>query len=73
MKLAIFALSALTSTALAADRDFDRTLSTSNTPNISVATSSGHIHLHPGNDTQIHIKAHVKANQNNGWFSGQFQ
>ena len=70
MKLAILTL-ALTATAFAAtERNFDRTLSASNAPNISVSTPSGKIHLHPGNDTQIHISAHIRANQNNGWFSG---
>ena len=64
------ALTLATTTAFAADRNFDRTLPVGNSPNVAISTSSGFIHLHPGNDNQIQIKAHVKANQNNGWFSG---
>ncbi|NYF80187.1 DUF4097 family beta strand repeat-containing protein [Granulicella arctica] len=62
------ALTLTTATAFATDRTFDRTLSVSSTPNVSVSTGSGNIHLHPGSDSQIHIIGRIHAN-NNGWFS----
>jgi DUF4097 and DUF4098 domain-containing protein YvlB len=57
---------AITPFALAADKDFDRTLSTSATPSVHVNTGSGYIHLKPGNDNQVHIHGRVHAN--NGFF-----
>ena len=61
-------LTLVATSAFAADRNFDRTLSTSSSPNVSVSTSSGYVHVKPGNDNQVHIMAHVHANQG-GWFS----
>lgn len=55
-------------TALAADSNFDRTLNVSGSPNVSVSTGSGYIHLNPGSGTQIHIVAHVRSSH--GWMSG---
>jgi hypothetical protein len=51
------------STVAFADSQFDRTLNVSSQPDLYVATGSGNIHIHPGNDTQIHIVGHVHA----GW------
>lgn len=65
-KLLIAATLALTTSAFAADRSFDRTLTVNSAPNLSVSTGAGSIHLHPGSDTQVHITAHLHAS--NGWF-----
>lgn len=65
--LAIATLS-ITATAFAADGNFDRTLNVSGSPNVSVATGSGYIHLKPGSDNQVHIVGHVHSN--GGWMSG---
>jgi len=72
MTIKIFAAT-LTSLALAtatalADSNFDRTLNVSGSPNVSIATASGYIHLHPGSGNQVHIVAHLRANH--GWMSG---
>lgn len=63
-------LSLVTVSACAADRTFDRTLTLPSSPNVSVNTGSGNIHLHPGSDTQIHIAARIHGNNNHGWFDG---
>lgn len=42
---------AIASTAFAADNNFDRTLITSASPTVSVATGSGSIRLHAGSDS----------------------
>jgi Putative adhesin len=55
-------------TAFATDSNFDRTLNVSGSPNVSVATGSGYIHLNPGSDSQIHIVAHVRSSR--GWMGG---
>jgi Putative adhesin len=55
-------------TAFAADSNFDRTLNVSGSPNVSVSTGSGYIHLNPGSGNQIHIVAHVRSSH--GWMSG---
>ncbi len=65
----LFIAALLSTAALAADKSFDRTLTVSSTPNVSVNTGSGNVHLHPGSDSQIHIAAHIHSN-NNGWFGG---
>jgi hypothetical protein len=46
--------------------DFDRHVSVSAQPDLYVSTGSGHIHLYPGSDSEVHIKAHVYA----GWNAG---
>jgi hypothetical protein len=51
-----------------ADSNFDRTLNVSGSPNVSVATGSGYIHLNPGSGNQVHIVAHVRSSH--GWMSG---
>jgi hypothetical protein len=55
-------------TAFAADGNFDRTLNVSGSPNVSVATGSGYIHLNPGSGNQVHIVAHLRSSH--GWMSG---
>ena len=55
-------------TAFAADATFDRTLSVSGAPNVSVSTGSGNVHLHPGSANQVHIVAHLHSSH--GWMSG---
>jgi hypothetical protein len=55
-------------TAFAADGNFDRTLNVSSSPNVSVATGSGYIHLNPGSGNQVHIVAHLRSSH--GWMSG---
>ena len=63
---ATLALSA--ATAFAADGNFDRTLNVSGSPNVSVSTGSGYIHLTPGSGSQVHIVAHLRSSH--GWMSG---
>ena len=55
-------------TAFAADGNFDRTLNVSGSPNVSVSTGSGYIHLTPGSGSQVHIVAHLRSSH--GWMSG---
>jgi len=55
-------------TAALADGNFDKTLSVSGSPNISVATGSGYIRLKPGSDNQVHIIGHVHAGHS--WGNG---
>jgi len=57
---------AVTTAAFAADNVFERTLSVSGSPTVSVATGSGYIRMKPGSDNQVHIVGHVHANSN--WF-----
>jgi DUF4097 and DUF4098 domain-containing protein YvlB len=61
----IFAAALLPAAAFAAG-DFDRTLPASSATDVFVATGSGRIHIYPGSDFEIHIKAHVHA----GWNAG---
>ena len=53
-----------TTVAFAADATFDKTLTVSGSPQLSVANGSGYIHLKPGSDSQIHVIGHVRANKN---------
>jgi hypothetical protein len=65
MKLAMAAtvgLALATLPALATEATFDRTLSVSGRPELSVATGSGNIHIHLGSGTTIHIFGKVKSN-----------
>ncbi len=55
---------ALTAAAHAAD--FDRTLPASSATDVYVATGSGRIHIYPGSDSELHVKAHIHA----GWNAG---
>jgi hypothetical protein len=54
--------------AFAADSSFDRTLNVSGSPNVSVSTGSGAIHLHSASGNQVHIIAHLHSSH--GWMSG---
>ena len=63
---ALFAFAA--STAFAVDSNFDRTLTVSGAPTVSVTTGSGYIHLRPGAGNQVHVIGHVHASQ--VWFGG---
>ena len=70
LRIAIAAatLALAAATAFAADGNFDRTLNVSGSPNVSVSTGSGYIHLNPGSSSQIHITAHLRSSH--GWMSG---
>jgi hypothetical protein len=65
---AVATLAFAATTALAADSNFDRTLNVTGSPNVSVATGSGYIHLNPGSGNQVHIVGHVRSSH--GWMSG---
>ena len=67
LTLALTLLAAST-TAFAAEKSFDRTLSVASAPNLTVNTGSGNVHLHPGSDSQVHIAARIHSG-NNGWFN----
>ena len=58
----------LAATVAFADSNFDRTLTVSGSPNVSVSTGSGYIKLRPGSDNQVHVVAHVRSSH--GWMSG---
>ncbi len=47
-------------------QDFDRTLSVGGSADLYVSEGSGRIHVVPGPDTSIHVKAHVHAGSNAG-------
>ncbi len=60
-------LAALLLTAAAhADGHFERTLSAGSSPDLYVATGSGHVHVYPGSGNEIHVTAHLKAGWNMG-------
>ena len=61
---AVLAAAAFTGAANA--QDFDRKLPASSATDLYVATSSGHIRVTTGSDSQIRIKGHVHA----GWNAG---
>jgi len=66
MKFRLIAGTALLMVSTAAfglDHQFERTLNVSSQPDLYVATGSGNITIHSGNDSQIHIVGHVHA----GW------
>ena len=52
--------------AAALAEDFDRNLPVPAQPDLYVSTGSGRIHVYPGSDSEIHIKAHIHA----GWNAG---
>ena len=58
-----------TTSAFAADNNFDKTLNTSGSPTVSVITGSGYIHMRPGSDNQVRVVAHLRANTGS-WFGG---
>ena len=47
-------------------QDFERTLKASGATDLFVATGSGRIHIFPGSDAEVHVKAHLHA----GWNAG---
>ena len=51
---------------VSAHADFDRTLTVAPQVDLYVATSSGGIHIHPGSDSEIHVRAQVRAGWNGG-------
>jgi DUF4097 and DUF4098 domain-containing protein YvlB len=60
-------LSALFAVTVAAHAaDFERTVTVSGPADLYVSTGAGHIHIYPGSDNQIHIKAHLSS----GWGAG---
>lgn len=61
-------LALVSATLLAADHNFERTLSTGSSPNVSISTGSGNVHLKSGSDNQVHVTGHLHAG--NGWFGG---
>jgi hypothetical protein len=62
------ALILTTATAFAADSNFTRALNAGPSPNVSISTGSGYIHLHPSSGDQVQIVAHVHSSH--GWMSG---
>ena len=66
--LLLLALSTAATAAFAAEKSFDRTLTSSPNPTIFVETNSGNIHLHPGSGNQVHIYA--KMHSSHGWLGG---
>jgi len=64
----IAALTLIVSTAFAAEGNFEKTLTVSGAPNVSVTTGSGYIHVYSGAGSQIHIigRVHVRP----GLFGG---
>lgn len=60
----LLAAAVLTTAAHAAD--FERTLTVPANVDLYVSTNSGHVHIYPGSDSEVHIKAHVYA----GWNAG---
>jgi DUF4097 and DUF4098 domain-containing protein YvlB len=61
----LFTGSALIPTAAHA-ADFDRTLNVSGPAELNLSTGSGRVHIVPGNDSSIHIHAHLYAGWNMG-------
>lgn len=56
----------LSASAAVAQADFDRTIPVSAQPDLYVSTGSGRIHVYPGNDSQIHVTAHLRPGYNVG-------
>ena len=69
MRIAVIAFSAVVSvglTAAAIAEDFDRNMNVPAQADLYVSTGSGRIHIYPGSDSEVHIKAHIHA----GWNAG---
>ena len=49
--------------ALAADGNFDKTLTVNAAPAVTISTGAGYVHVYNGADNQIHITGHVHASQ----------
>lgn len=65
---AALALASIAPAAYAADDTFERTLSFSGAPTLSVSTGSGYVHVYPGSDNQVHIIGRVHTNLS--WLGG---
>jgi DUF4097 and DUF4098 domain-containing protein YvlB len=52
--------------AAANAQDFERNLPASPATDLYVSTGSGHIHIYPGTDSEVRVKAHLHA----GWNAG---
>jgi hypothetical protein len=63
--LGVLVVSVAVSVAACAE-DFDRTVKVPAQADVFVATGSGRIHIYPGSDSEVHIKAHIHA----GWNAG---
>ena len=61
---ALFAAALLTSAAAA--QDFERNIPASSSTDLYVSTGSGRIHVSPGSDSEVHVKAHLHAGWNTG-------
>ena len=59
---ATFSLALAALPALATEATFEKTLSVSGRPELSIATGSGNIHIHQGSGNTIHIYGKVKSN-----------
>ena len=57
---------AVATTAFAADKSFDKTLTVSPGANVSISTGSGYVKVTPGTDNQVHVVAHLRANHSFG-------
>jgi hypothetical protein len=66
--LLVSVLTLTATAAFAAEGTFEKTLSVSGVPNVSISTGSGYVHVFPGSDTQVHIVGHVHSHA--GWFGG---
>ncbi len=64
LSLTLLASSVLSITAYAAD--FDRSLAVPAQADLYVSDGAGRVHIYPGSDSEIHIKAHIHA----GWNAG---
>jgi hypothetical protein len=64
---ATLALFVTATAAFAADSAFDKTLTFSGAPVVSVSTGAGYIHVASGPDNQFHVVGHVHAHS--GWMS----
>lgn len=60
----LFSAALLTSAAFASD--FERTLPVAPAVDLYISTGSGRIHIKPGSESEIHIKAHVYSDRNGG-------
>ncbi len=53
---------AVDAASVTAESSFDKTLAVSGPVTMSVSTGAGAVHVHAGLDNQVHIVAHVRAN-----------
>jgi Putative adhesin len=67
IKVLAAATLALAAASAFADSSFDRTLNVSGSPNVTVSTGSGYIHLNPASGNQVRIVAHITSSH--GWMS----